>query len=191
MWLRVAVDYGALLAFSVAFALTRDLVNVATPVLMAASVVAVILGYLIERRVAPLPALYGGFAIVFGSLTLIFQDKSFVKMKLTFVDTALAVALLAGLLLKRNPLKIIMNDAIRLPDAAWRTLMMRYAVFFLACAASNELVWRTQSDGRWLIFRGVLLVAALAFSVAQTPFFMKHMLSDDAATAAEPPDPGS
>jgi intracellular septation protein len=195
-WVRIAVDYAAPIAF-VATLLLAPRFKVAEPfqlatwVLVGGSAVALITGYVVERRIAPLPLFAGLAALVFGTLTLVFHDKSFVKMKLTFVDGALAAGLIGGLIAGRNPLKALLGDQIKIPDQAWRVLTIRYAIFFIACAAANEAVWRTQSDARWGMFRLLLLGAALLFSVAQTPFLMKHMQPpEEASGAAEPPDPG-
>lgn len=188
-WLRMAIDYGALGAFALTAVARHGIDDVAIIVLMVASVAAVALGYGLERRVAPLPLVSAVFSVVFGGLSLIFHDKSFVKMKLTFVEGGLAMALVAGLFLGRNPLKALLGESVRLPDAAWRTLTFRYAAFFACAAIANEFVWRNTSDGTWLTFKIGVGVAAVIFSITQTPFLMKHMLTDDAATA-EPPDTG-
>jgi intracellular septation protein len=84
----------------------------------------------------------------------------------------------------------MLGDAFHLEDGAWRVLTIRYALFFAACAAANEAVWRTQSDARWGIFRLVVLGAAVLFSLAQTPFLLKHGAFADEVKATEPPDPG-
>ena len=116
-WLRVLVDYGALVAFAAVFAFERlhlhdkDALIDATPTLMVGSVIAILVGYLLEKRVAPMPLLYGAFAIVFGGLALIFHDKSLLKMKPTFAYAAFAIALGAGLLLKRNPSDLTSRSA--------------------------------------------------------------------------------
>lgn len=188
-WVRVAVDYAAPIAFVGTLLVTHDF-KTATWVLVVASAAALALGWIAERRLALLPLFGGGMALVFGGLTLIFDDASFVKMKLTIVDTVLAVLLLGGLALGKNPLKSVLGEALKLPDRAWKILTVRYAVFFLACAGVNEWVWRTQSDEHWGIFRLVLLGAALVFSITQVPFMMKHMQQDAAQAAPEPPDPG-
>ena len=191
VWVRSAVDYGGLLAFLGTLLITRDFQK-ATWVLMGASVAALTLGLAVERRLAPLPLLTGSAALVFGTLTLVFHDKSFVKMKLTFVDGFLTILLFGGYLLKRNPLKALMGSNLTLPDEAWRTLSVRYAFFFLASAIANEFVWRTQTDARWAIFRLVDFGAALVFSFAQTPYLMKHMAAQsDATPVLEPPDAGA
>lgn len=184
------VDYASLLAFVGTIVLTHDFQR-ATWVLVGTAVAALLLGWVVEKRLAPLPLLTGLSALVFGTLTLVFHDKSFVKMKMTFVDGALAALLFAGLLAKRNPLKALIGEALVLPDAAWRTLTMRYALFFLACALANELVWRTQSDARWAMFRVGAVAAAVIFSFAQTPFLMKYLATpSDTPPTAEPPDAG-
>lgn len=186
---RMGVDYAAPIAFLGALLITRNFQS-ATWVLVAGSFIALAVGYAVERRLAPLPLFAGLCALVFGGLTLYFHDPKFVKMKLTFVDSALAVGLVGGLMSGRNPLKSLLGDAFHLDDGAWRVLTIRYAGFFAACAAVNEAVWRTQSDANWGIFRLVVMGAALLFSLAQTPFLMKHGAFADEAKTPEPPDPG-
>jgi intracellular septation protein len=71
-----------------------------------------------------------------------------------------------------------------MPDGAWRTLTLRYGVFFLCMAALNETVWRTQTEQTWVWFRFPgLQILAILFSVTQAPFMMKH------AKEHEPPTP--
>lgn len=188
-WIRAGVDYAAPIAFVATLLTTRDF-QLATWVLVGASALALAVGWLAERRLALLPLIGGGLALVFGGLTLIFHDPSFVKMKLTFVNGGLGLGLYIGLILKKNPLKKLLGEAFVLPDAAWRTLTFRYATYFLCCAALNEAVWRTQSDERWAIFRLLLLGGALVFSVTQAPFLMKHMQKPEDADAPTPPDAG-
>ncbi len=190
VWVRTAVDYASLLAFVGVLIITRDFQR-ATWVLMGTSAAALAVGWAVERRLAPIPLLTGGSALVFGTLTLVFHDKSILKMKMTFVDAVLALLLFAGFLARRNPLKSLMGDNLVLPDEAWRTLTVRYALFFLASAIANELVWRTQSDARWGLFRIAAVGAAVIFSLAQTPYLMKHMAQpSDEPAALEPPDAG-
>lgn len=188
-WVRVGVDYLAPIVFVATILTTKDF-QLATWVLVAGSALALAVGWIVERRLAPLPLLAGGAAVVFGSLTLIFNDSSFVKMKPTVVNTALAIALLIALKFNKLPLKSLLGETFKLPDAAWRTLTLRYSLFFLACAAANEAVWRTQSDSTWGLFRLSLLGFALLFSLTQTPFLMKHMQTQDSETTPTPPDPG-
>ena len=89
-------------------------------------------------------------------LTLVFHDKSFVKMKLTFVDGVLAALLLGGLIPgQAQPAEgADRAQALVLPDPeAWRTLSIRYALFFFASAVANEIARRQLSSEHWGMFR--------------------------------------
>ena len=192
-WVRGFVDYAAPLAFAVAFfgapllgVPDRERFMLATWVLVAASALALAVGFVAERRVAPLPLFAGLMALIFGVLTLVFHDESFVKIKVTVVNGLLAGALLGGWLLRRNLMRPLFGEAIRLPDAAWRQLMLRYGAWFALVAVANEWVWRTQPDATWVTFRTALLPAAVAFSLLQLPFMLRHMEKD----APKPPEPG-
>jgi len=78
--IRQAVDFGALVAFMAAYAVNRfargldgqEALVQATWVLVGASLIALIVGYVVERRLAPLPLLTGGFALIFGVLTIVY-----------------------------------------------------------------------------------------------------------------------
>ena len=185
-WVRALVDYGAPVAFAVAFFGSGRDFMLATWVLVGASAVALALGFLVERRVALLPLFAGVLALIFGGLTLIFHDESFVKFKVTVVNGLLAGVMLGGWVLRKNWMQKLFGEAIRLPEAAWRVLMIRYGLWFAVVAVVNEAVWRTQTDATWVAFRTALLPAAIVFSLLQVPFMLKHAEKD----APEPPEPG-
>lgn len=188
-WVRTVVDYGAALAFGVAYFVTKDFQK-ATWVLVAASAAALAIGFAVERRVALLPLFFGGMALIFGTLGLIFHSDVFVKIKVTVINLALACFLFGGVLTKRQPLKLIMGEALHMTDAAWRTLTLRYGGYFLAVAVLNEIVRNTQGTDTWVKFRLGLLPLALVFVATQVPFMMKHMAKGDEPAAVEPPDAG-
>lgn len=206
-WIRSAVDFGALAAFALAFVILRargvessQALVQATWALVGGSAVALAVGFFVERRLALLPLLTGGFALVFGVLTLFFDDALFVKLKVTVLNLFLAALLLGGTLMGKYPLKALLGDAIKVNDAAWRTLTLRYGVYFLAVALVNEVVrspaavtalWSWMGRGTpdaeavWVGFRGVLWIAASIFGVSQLPLIMKNLIKD------EPPGPTS
>lgn len=196
--IRQAVDFGALVAFLLAYVVNRFVLKLegqeaivqATWVLVGASALALIIGYAVERRLAPLPMLTGGFALVFGVLTLIFHDPDLLKFKLTLQNGLLGVVLLGSLPLKRYPFKYLLGEAIRITDEGWRGLTLRYGLYFSAVAIINEAVWRTQSADTWVAFRGGLWVASAAFGIWQVFFIMKHLLKDDEPAEPVSPDTG-
>jgi len=175
-------------AFLAALVITRDF-RTATWTLMALSAAALGLGLVIERRIAPLPAFSGAAALIFGGLSLVLHRNDLLQMKMTIVDALLGAALLGGLAAGRNPLRALLSGAVSLPDAAWRTLTIRYALFFWCSALANEFVRRTQTAEVWAAFRVVAIVAAMLFGAAQFPLLKKHW-SHATPETAEPPEPG-
>ena len=180
-WLKAVVDYLGPVAFLVGFFVMGRNLLFATWWLVGGSAVALLLSLIVVRRVPPMPLVWGGSALIFGTLSLIFHDTTFVKMKTTFVDLTLAAALFIGMRLGKNPLKIMMGEALKLTETGWRTLTLRYAAFFLAMAVLNEIIWRTQPDATWVLFRmpGLLILAAL-FAMTQLPMMMKDMKAAEA-----------
>jgi intracellular septation protein len=194
-WVRAGVDFAAPFAFVIAILLTGDVVA-ATPVLVIASIVALAVGLIVERRVAPLPLIAGGAAVLFGGLTMASGDDDWIKMKPTIVNLAFAAGLVVGVLLRKNPLKALLGSAVKMPDVAWKILTWRYVAFFLLIATANEAVWRgleaVAADGEvfgrdpdrvyalWR-FPGLSLLA-VAFTLTQLPLMMhqsKQVLPED------------
>jgi len=180
-WLRLAIDYAGPAAFLAAYLLRHDILA-ATWALVAGSALALVVGFTVERRVAPLPLIWGLAALVFGVLTLVFHDPRIIKMKTTIIDAALGLGMLGGLALGHSPIRILMGDSIALPEAAWRKLTLRFGVFFLVLAAVNELVWRTQPEAVWVAFRFPgLLIVSMVFAGTQIPLMMKQAEAAQAA----------
>jgi intracellular septation protein len=180
-WLRLAIDYTGPAAFLAAYLLRHDILA-ATWALVAGSALALVVGFTVERRVAPLPLIWGLAALVFGVLTLLFHDPRIIKMKTTIIDAALGLGMLGGLALGHSPIRILMGDSIALPEAAWRKLTLRFGLFFLVLAAVNELVWRTQPEAVWVAFRFPgLLIVSMVFAGTQIPLMMKQAEAAQAA----------
>lgn len=206
-WFRHAVDYAAPLAFLVSYFVTRDMLA-ATGFLVGASAVALVAALVVERRIAPLPAFMCISGLVFGGLTLIFHDTRFIKIKATAINGALGVLLLGGLAVGKNPLKLLLGEALKMPEEGWRKLGVRYGVFYLCLAVLNEIVWRLHpvstlaqkygwnlgldpaGDAEWVLFRMPgLHILTLAFGLSQLPLLMKYLEAKD-ADAATPPTVG-
>jgi intracellular septation protein len=179
-WIRYFVDYFALLVFLAAFFATGRNLPLATWWLVGGSAVAILVGIAVERRIAPFPLIAGGAALVFGGLSLVFHDPRLLKIKPTIMNLVFAGVLLGGLALRKHPLKLLLGEAFEMPESAWRTLTLRYGVFFVALAVLNEIVWRTQSDSVWVVFRfpGLAIITVL-FSLTQAPLLAKYLKSGE------------
>ena len=186
-WVRPVVDYAGPALFALTYVVRHDLLT-ATWALVAGSLVALAVGFALERRIAVSPLIWAGAAIVFGVMTLVFHDPRILKMKTTFIDAALGLFLLGGFALGRSPIRLLMGQALTLSDAAWRGLTLRFGLFFLAMAALNEVVWRTQPDAVWVAFRFPgLIILSLLFSATQVPGMLKDAAALEAAVRLSEP----
>jgi intracellular septation protein len=176
-WLKPAVDYGPIAVFFGAY-LKWGLMT-ATGALIAATAVALVLSLILARRVPLMPLITAIVVGIFGGLTLWLHDDTFIKMKPTIVQAVLAAILLGGLALGKPLLKPVMGAAWNMDEAGWRKLTLRFALFFLAMALLNEIVWRTQSTDFWVNFKVFgLLGLTMIFSIAQMPLLQRHRLPD-------------
>jgi intracellular septation protein len=173
------VDYGWPAGFVIAYFITHDTVQ-ATWGMVAGAALALVVGLVVERRIAPMPLVAGLIAVLFGSLTLFFHDDRFIKIKPTVTSVAFGLFLIVGMILRKNPLKILLGKALQMPDEGWRKLSWRYGIFFLAVAGLNEFIWRTQPDATWVLFRFPgLSIIHLLFGFSQVPLMMKYAKMDE------------
>ena len=173
-WLQPAVDYGPLAIFFVVYVGAG--LMAATAAIIAASLVGLVLAWTIQRRVPLIALLTAAVVATFGGLTLWLQDETFIKMKPTIVQALFAAILLGGLVARRPLLKPLLGRMMPpMSDAAWRRFTLRYALFFIAMALLNEVVWRTQSTDLWVTFK-VFGLSGLTFLfiLAQMPFINRE-----------------
>lgn len=88
--------------------------------------------------------------VLFGGLTVWFNDERFFKMKTTLVYGMFAVILGIGLMQGRSYLAWVMAEFLPMEDAGWMKLTWRLTWFFAALAIANEVVWRTMSTDAWV-----------------------------------------
>ena len=181
--LRMVIDYSGAAAFVIAYIFTHDFQK-ATWWLVGLSALALATGFALERRVAPLPLIYGGAALVFGALTLKFHDPIFIAMKTTVIDLLLGTALLVGRAIGKSPIKMLVGDSLKLSDGGWSKLTFRFGLFFLVLSVLNVIVWFSLPHGVWVLFRMPgLLILSFLFSFTQIPMMMKEAKAFEAGAA--------
>lgn len=151
-----------------------------TGIFMVATLIALALSWTLTGKLAIVPLVSAGFVAIFGALTLWLQSDLFIKVKVTLINALFGAILLGGLAYGRSYLKLVMGEAMKLPEAAWRTLTLRWGVFFLGLALLNEIVWRTVTTDTWVNFKVFgLLPLTLLFALANAPYMAKHMIADE------------
>ena len=181
---KLATELGPLLVFFIANA--KFHLFVATGAFMVAVIVAMIASYMVTRHVPIMAVITGVIVIVFGTLTLVLHDETFIKVKPTIIYCLFAGVLGGGLLFGRSFIAIMFDQMFNLTPQGWRVLTLRWALFFFALAILNEIVWRTQSTNFWVDFKvfGVTPLTML-FAIAQMPLIKRYHLEPASLEASE------
>jgi intracellular septation protein len=170
---RLALDLGPLLIFFAAFKYLG--IFGATAAFMAAVLAALVIGYVMERRLSPMPLFTAVLVVIFGGLTLYLKNDVFIKMKPTVLYGFFGAVLLVGLRFNRLFIKYVFAQAFELDETGWRKLTVRWGLFFVVLAALNETVWRNTSTDAWVSFKvWVILPLIFLFALAQTRLVIKH-----------------
>lgn len=191
---RMAIDFGPLIVFFAVNNLSRGLelarLLYATAAFMAATGIAMAFSWARTRHISPMLWISGALVLVFGGLTLYFQNETFIKVKPTLVYLIFSVVLAYGLATGRPLLKMLLESAYPgLNERGWRQLTINWALFFVGMALLNEVVWRTQSTDFWVSFKlfGAIPLT-LVFAAANIPMLLKNGLQAGDA-AKDPPLP--
>jgi len=175
---KILVEMGPLMAFFAGNWLGG--IFWGTGIFMAATAMALAVSWSLTGKLATVPLISAVFVAIFGGLTLWLHSELFIKVKVTLINALFGAILLGGLAFGRSYLKFIMGEAMRLPEAAWRTLTLRWGVFFICLAMLNEIVWRNVSTDTWVNFKVFgLLPITLVFALANAPFMAKHTAEDE------------
>jgi intracellular septation protein len=174
---KLFIDIGPLAIFFI-FYTRSDLQSAILP-FMIATVIAVTFSYIIEKKIPIMPTAGAAIILIFGGLTLYFDNEVFFKMKPTIINLLFAAILFGGTIINKPLLKYLLGGAIKLEDEGWSTLTKRWIGFFIALAILNEVVWRTQSTDLWVNFKvfGILPLTFI-FTLSQFSIIKKFQIED-------------
>ena len=177
-FIKLFIDIGPLAIFFIYYKISGDLIEAILP-LMLATIISVVISYILEKRIPIMPTLGAGIVVIFGGLTIIFDNKIFIFMKPTIINIIFAAILYGGIILKKPLLRYLLGSALRLEDEGWAILTQRWIAFFIALAVLNEIVWRTQSTDFWVNFKvfGILPITFI-FTMTQFPLIKKYQMEE-------------
>jgi intracellular septation protein len=119
---------------------------------------------------------YSNIAIIFfGSLTVLFHNPSFIKIKITIINVIFSGILFYNYFNPNPPISKMFQGKIEMESKPWQILSLRLAIIFLAIAIGNEIIYRNFSEETWVKYKvfGVSTLTMVYF-LAQIPFIMKH-----------------
>lgn len=153
------------------------------PILLATVVMIVVsvaqIGYLLSRGRKVDPMLWVSLLIVgvFGGATIYFHNENFIKWKPTVLYWCFGAALLGGqIFMRKNLIRSMMEQQIKLPDTIWQRLNLAWSAFFIAMGFLNLYVAFNFPTATWVnfkLFGGMGLM--FAFIIAQSMVLSKYM----------------
>ena len=178
--IKFITDFGPLLVFLSFYYNNDKNLKVAIPPFIVATLIALIVVWLLEKKIPMVPLLGGILITLFGGLTIYFDNPVFIYVKPTIINILFALALLFGKFFTKEPiLKKMLGKSIQLSDEGWKILNYRWMYFFFSLAILNEFIWRTQSEEFWVNFKvwGILPLTFI-FTAFQISIIKKHKLNE-------------
>ncbi len=180
--MKFLFDLLPVILFFVAFKIAD--IYVATAVAMIATVVQIIWVAAKYKKVEPMQWASLGLIMVFGGLTIAFQDKTFIQWKPTILYWLFAGGLLASALIwKKNLIQAAMAHQLTLksgvgPDI-WTKLNNAWAIFFVLMGFLNLYVAYQFDEATWVNFKlfggmGILFAFIIAQGVWINQFIVQE-----------------
>ena len=179
-FVKFVTDFGPLLVFLFFYYNSDKNLIIAIPPFIIATLIALIVVWLLEKRIPMVPLIGGILISLFGGLTIYFDNPIFIYIKPTIINILFGLALLFGKYFTEEPiLKKILGKSLALSNEGWILLNKIWIFFFFSLAILNELVWRTQSEEVWVNFKvwGMLPIT-LIFTIFQISLINKHKINE-------------
>ena len=146
------------------YVLTFNGFYTATAVLMVATVIQVLLTWLITKTVERRLMLLLGVILVTGGLTLILKNNIFFQWKPTIVNWAFAIVILISPFIgdKKPLMQRMLGSQMKLPANIWKRLSNTWAVYFVIVGALNLVVVYEFSESFWVSYK---LYSAIGFTI--------------------------
>ena len=186
--MQLFLDFLPVVAFFVAYKLAN--IYVATGTLIVAVIVQATAQWIQHRKLSPMMLTSAVLVLVFGTITLIVHDKTFIQWKPTVRYALLAVAFLTSQFFGEAPLiQRVMGANMTLERSVWRTLNLLWVIFFVALAGLNLYVAYSYDEATWVNFKLFgLLGLTFVFAIAQAFWLTSKAPNESGEQAAQPQD---
>ena len=179
-FLKFLTDFGPLIIFFYYYYDSGKDLKVAIPPFIIATIIALLIVWILEKKIPKMPLVGGILITLFGGLTIYFDNPVFIYIKPTIINILFGLALIFGRYFTNEPvLKKLMSKSISLTNEGWEILNKRWIYFFFGLAILNELVWRTQTEEFWVNFKvWGLLPITFIFTAFQIGLINKYKINE-------------
>ncbi len=184
--MKVLYDLFPLLLFFAAYKFFD--IYVATGVAIVASVIQVAGYWLWHRRFETVQVVTLAIITVFGSMTILLHDDTFIRWKPTLVYWILGALMVGSHWFGgRTAIDRMLSAQVTLPEPVWRRLNLAWGAFFLVLGVLNLYVafyYRLDLDEAarrdiWVNFKVFgLMTITIVFVIAQSFYMARHMPHD-------------
>ena len=170
----ILLEFVPICIFFISMRITN--IFVSTALLMIFTVICVSIKYFFTKKASYFLIFSCLVLIVMGSLTLIFKNSSFIKMKPTIVYLISGISIYIGIFRKKFFLKDFLVG-ISLSDNNWSIISKRVAFLCLMLSCLNECIWRFLGEQIWVNFKffGMPIILFL-FIFSQKSFIEKNKI---------------
>ena len=189
--LKSALEFGPLILFFGGYMVIRDQTFIigsteyAGFVVMSAVFIPLLLissaiSWKLTGELSKMQVVTAVLVVVFGGLTVWFNDERFFKIKPTIIYLLFGAILGFGLLRGRSFLEYAMGGELNMREEGWMIMTRRAVAFCLALAVANEVVWRMMSTDFWVTFKSFGVPGlTMLFFVSQFIMLRGYMAADN------------
>jgi intracellular septation protein len=179
--MQLLFDFFPVIAFFVAYKLAD--IYVATGVIIVAVIIQMAVQWIRHRKISPMMLISAVLVLVFGTITLLVHDKTFIQWKPTVLNWLFAAGFLVSQFVGEQPvIQRLMGSNLALDRPVWLKLNLMWVGFFILMGALNLYVAFSFAESTWVNFKlfgmlGLTLVFALLQGV-----WLSSKMSPDSAT---------
>ena len=173
--MQLLFDFFPVIAFFVAYKLSD--IYVATAVILVAVLLQAGIQWFRQRKLNTMMLTSAVLVVIFGGLTLLVHDKTFIQWKPTVVNWLFAIAFLVSQFVGKRPLiQRLMGSQVTLEPKMWTRLNFLWIAFFVLLGGINLYVAYNFDESTWVNFKlfGILGLT-LAFVVVQGVWLASKM----------------
>lgn len=150
---------------------------VASGAIIIANAFILLLYWIIYKRLEKIHIFTFVLVVIFSTLTIIFHNDQFIKIKLIIINLLIAfVMLYSQLFMKQNIIEKILGDNLKLPKKIWCNLNISCTIFFFGCSIASTYFAFCCSQETWVIFKVFgLTTVSLLFSLLNWIYISLHI----------------
>jgi intracellular septation protein len=187
--LKFIYDFLPIIIFFGTYKLTDNDIYAATTAAIIATLIHSAIQWFMHKKLENQHVINLVVILFFGGLTLLFQDDTFIKWKVTVINWIFGLVLLGSQFVgKKNIIQRQLGEAIQLPESIWVRLNMMWVAFFMFCGLLNLYVAffygaELTAEARqaiWVDFKMYgMLGLTFAFMIFQIFYLQRHILVEE------------